>query len=178
MLGEDHHVARSGCPKSSATWPVRQRRTMPGCARTLLVSCPATAATSLAAEQLHLHSNTVQIPGRGGPSARRGRAIATPIGLDVGVGPCLLCRRYGQCGYLLQAPRIATGKGLVRRATTYPRVFVPAGRWQCCLAPLTSAVAHGTDADEVKSKATEGDSRCQARTFSTRLKLLLHMICY
>jgi hypothetical protein len=40
------------------------------------------------------------------------------------------------------------------------------------------SVAHGTDADEVKSKATEGDSRCQAQTFSTWLKLLLHMICY
>ena len=40
------------------------------------------------------------------------------------------------------------------------------------------SVAHGTDADEVKSKATEGDSRCQAQTFSARLKLLLHMICY
>ena len=40
------------------------------------------------------------------------------------------------------------------------------------------SLAHDTDADEVKSKATEGDSRCQAQTFSTRLKLLLHMICY
>jgi hypothetical protein len=40
------------------------------------------------------------------------------------------------------------------------------------------SLAHGTDADEVKSKATEGDSRCQAQTFSNRLKLLHHMICY
>jgi len=39
------------------------------------------------------------------------------------------------------------------------------------------SLAHGTDADEVKSKATEGDSRCQAQTFSTLLKLLHHMIC-
>lgn len=40
------------------------------------------------------------------------------------------------------------------------------------------SLAHGTDADEVKSNATEGDSRCQAQTFSTRLNLLPHMICY
>jgi hypothetical protein len=40
------------------------------------------------------------------------------------------------------------------------------------------SLVHGTDADEVKSEATEGDSRCQAQTFSTRLKLLHHMICY
>jgi hypothetical protein len=39
------------------------------------------------------------------------------------------------------------------------------------------SLAHGTDADEVKSKATEGDSRCQAPMFSARLKLLRHMIC-
>jgi hypothetical protein len=39
------------------------------------------------------------------------------------------------------------------------------------------SLAHGTDADEVKSKATEGDSRCQAQTFSTRLKFLHHMTC-
>jgi hypothetical protein len=40
------------------------------------------------------------------------------------------------------------------------------------------SLAHGTDADEVKSRATESDSRCQAQTFSTLLKLPHHMICY
>ena len=40
------------------------------------------------------------------------------------------------------------------------------------------SLAHGTDADEVKSNATEGDNRCQAQMFSARLKLLHHMICY
>jgi hypothetical protein len=39
------------------------------------------------------------------------------------------------------------------------------------------SLAHGTDADEVKSKATESDSRCQAQMFSARLKLLHHRIC-
>ena len=47
------------------------------------------------------------------------------------------------------------------------------------MAPRTPnlSLAHGTDADEVKSDATEGDSRCQTQTFSNQLKLLPHMIC-
>ena len=42
----------------------------------------------------------------------------------------------------------------------------------------TLSLAHGTDADEVNPEATEGDSRCQAQTFSTRRKLLHPMIYY
>jgi len=45
--------------------------------------------------------------------------------------------------------------------------------------PITPnlSLAHGIDADELKSNATEGDSRCQAQTFSSLLKVLHPMIC-